>query len=258
MKSRAILAATFLASLISHFPEQVQARNTVSSQELPAKWTGKTIPHKDIVAIKEIEPKTPLERSAFDFKPQILIKVGCATYPVVNEQGDISGGLAPSGEVSSKCRGSGHGSQIYGRATWFNERWVIMYMWYFPKVGTRQRVVGKRHNFEYVVIFLNNPAVPNPEILGCSASNIAKRAPCPASCLDGKSLKVVSKEISGLYNVNITSEKDDSQKPSIPLVMWETLSPMARKGLSSYNFDEDVPIIDKHFYSKIRESWPFP
>ncbi|KAE9015611.1 hypothetical protein PR003_g14472 [Phytophthora rubi] len=122
----------------------------------PAPWVTVTINHNEVKPFPQPEPVTISEKAAVKFKPQIRIGSGCVPYPVVNDKGETSGGVQTSGNPSGGCRGSGHGSQVYGRAGWHNDAWAIMYSWYFPKDSPSSRM-GHRHDWEHVVVWINNP-----------------------------------------------------------------------------------------------------
>ncbi|GMF28650.1 unnamed protein product [Phytophthora lilii] len=107
--------------------------------------------------------------SAINFNPQLHITNGCHPYPAVDADGNTSGGLNPTGSSSAGCKGSGYGSQIYGRSAWYNGVWAIMYSWYFPK-DSPLTGFGHRHDWEHVVVWLKNPAVSSPEILAVSVA----------------------------------------------------------------------------------------
>ncbi|KAG2525270.1 hypothetical protein JM18_002330 [Phytophthora kernoviae] len=47
--------------------------------------------------------------------------------------------------------------------------WAIMYAWYFPK-DAPANLPGRRHEWENCVVWIDNPALENPKILGISVS----------------------------------------------------------------------------------------
>ncbi|KAE8908793.1 hypothetical protein PF010_g23155 [Phytophthora fragariae] len=98
---------------------------------------AETIDHDQVVPFAQPKASTISQKAAVKFKPQIHITNGCHPYPAVNEAGQTGGGLKPTGAPSSSCKGSGWGSQVYGRSTWYSGRWAIMYSWYFRR--TRRR-----------------------------------------------------------------------------------------------------------------------
>ncbi|KAE8986329.1 hypothetical protein PR003_g23804 [Phytophthora rubi] len=78
---------------------------------------AETIDHDQVVPFAQPEASTISQKAAVKFKPQIHITNGCHPYPAVNEAGQTGGGLKPTGAPSSSCKGSGWGSQVYGRST---------------------------------------------------------------------------------------------------------------------------------------------
>lgn len=84
-----------------------------------------SIGHDKVKPFPQPEPVTISEKAAVTFKPQLLITNGCHSYPAVNEAGETSGGLSPTGGTSAKCGGSALGSQVYGRSKWYNDIWAM-------------------------------------------------------------------------------------------------------------------------------------
>ncbi|KAE9010490.1 hypothetical protein PR001_g16158 [Phytophthora rubi] len=74
------------------------------------------IAHDAVVPFPQPTPNTTIQTVAVKFNPQIYINNGCHPYPAVDKDGNTSGGLKPTGSQSAGCKGSGYGSQIYGRA----------------------------------------------------------------------------------------------------------------------------------------------
>ncbi|KAG3242306.1 hypothetical protein PI124_g12848 [Phytophthora idaei] len=124
----------------------------------PGPWVEFFFGHDEVKPFPEPAPVTISEKAGVKFKPQIQIRTGCVPYPSVNEFGETSGGLQISGNPKGGCRGSGHGSQVYGRSTWINDVWAIMYSWYFPKDSPSSRM-GHRHDWEHAIVFIDNPDV---------------------------------------------------------------------------------------------------
>ncbi|KAG6945941.1 hypothetical protein JG688_00016295 [Phytophthora aleatoria] len=197
------------------------------------------------------------EKAGVKFKPQIQIRTGCVPYPAVNEFGETSGGLQISGNPKGGCRGSGHGSQVYGRSTWINDVWAIMYSWYFPKDSPSSRM-GHRHDWEHAIVFIDNPDVPDAQILACSVSShdgYKKYNPCPPWVIDGTSLKVRYKHDWPLnHDLDITGDGGSSQD----LIMWDQMTNDARRALNSVSFGKsNTPFNDGNFHPKLEKAWPF-
>ncbi|ETL36859.1 hypothetical protein L916_11242 [Phytophthora nicotianae] len=223
----------------------------------PGPWVTKTIGHDDVKPFPQPEPVTISEKAGVKFKPQIQIRTGCEPYPAVNEYGETSGGLKPSGKSRGNCGGSGHGSQVYGRSTWIEGVWAIMYSWYFPK-DSPSPGMGHRHDWEYVVVFINNPEVQEPKILACSVAShggYKKFNPCPPWVIDGTSLKVRYKHAWPLnHDLDTTGDAGTFQD----LIMWDQMTNDARRALNSVSFGKaNTPFIDGRFRKKLEDAWPF-
>ena len=94
----------------------------------PAPWKKRQIKHDQVQPFPQPEPKTVSEKAAVKFKPQLHISDGCHSYPAVNAAGETSGGLEPSGDDDGKCKGSGYGSQVYGRSAWHQDIWAMKFV----------------------------------------------------------------------------------------------------------------------------------
>ncbi|MCM5689485.1 NPP1 family protein, partial [Sinorhizobium meliloti] len=65
------------------------------------------------------------------FQPSLTVIRGCVPFPAVDADGNVSGGLKPSGMASGGCSRSP--GQIYVRAGEYNGQCAVMYSWFFPK-----------------------------------------------------------------------------------------------------------------------------
>lgn len=211
------------------------------------------IDHDQVQPFAQPEPVTISEKAAVKFRPQLHITNGCHPYPAVNSAGDTSGGLKPTGAPS----GSGYGSQVYGRSTWYNGVWAIMYSWYFPK-DLPSTGLGHRHDWEHVVVWINNPDVEIPTILGVSPSahsGYSKYTPPSAATIDGTSAKVNYQSHWPInHALDSTSESGDFQD----LLVWDQLTDAARTALQDTDFgDANVPMKNDNFLTKLGNAWPF-
>ncbi|RLN88412.1 hypothetical protein BBJ28_00010584 [Nothophytophthora sp. Chile5] len=216
---------------------------------------GAVISHDAVVPFAQPTPTTTSQIAGVNFKPQLHITNGCHPYPAVDEDGNTSGGLKPTGSSSAGCKGSGYGSQIYGRSTWYNGVWAIMYSWYFPKDSPASGF-GHRHDWEHIVVWLNNPAVSSPEILAVSASAHSGYTiyyPPDSDYLSGNSAKI---DYYSVLLVNhafrMTSDTGETQD----LIMWDQLTDAARTALEDTDFgDANVPMKDANFETKLANAW---
>ncbi|KAF4315216.1 hypothetical protein G195_010731 [Phytophthora kernoviae 00238/432] len=189
-----------------------------------------SIDHDKVQSFPQPEPVTDSEKAAVKFKPQLTIHIGCAPYPA-----------------------------IYGRAAWHNDIWAIMYAWYFPKRFWLDAPI-RRHSWKNVVIWIDNPALETPKILGISTdqgSGYGKIAPVSKfDIINGTAPKFgvsTAPYVSDGYLYS-TSEDGDSQD----LIMWEQLTDAARAALETADFGRaDVPFIDDKFSEELEDAWPF-
>ncbi|KAH6897401.1 necrosis and ethylene-inducing protein [Thelonectria olida] len=125
------------------------------------------------------------------FSPLLHIAHGCQPYTAVNDKGDISGGLQDSGNPSAGCRDQSKG-QTYARAAWYGGKFGIMYAWYFPKDQPVAGNVagGHRHDWESIVVWIDNPDNQNPKILGGAASGHGKYSTSTNPLRRGNNVKV--------------------------------------------------------------------
>ncbi|KAG3169988.1 hypothetical protein PI124_g17950 [Phytophthora idaei] len=152
------------------------------------------------------------------------------------------------------------GSQVYGRAGWYNDKWGIMYAWFFPK-GFFMGVASRRYDWSSAVVWIDNPDFATPAILCLSTSTsddeYQKKAPAPDfGILDGVTplLYRSISEVAGQPMLDYSSETGDVQ----PLIMWEQLTDAARDTLNTFDFgDAQVPFNDANFEEKLKKAWPF-
>ncbi|RLN53186.1 hypothetical protein BBJ29_001727 [Phytophthora kernoviae] len=188
-----------------------------------------SIDHDKVQPFAQPDPVTVAEKAAVKFKPMLRINSGCDSYPAVNAAGEITGGLKGTG-FASGCKVSLMGPQVYGRSAWHNDVWAIMYAWYFPK-GFWSELPSRRHDWANVIVWINNPALETPSILGLSTSH-------------GDSSPFM----------DCTSVLGKFQD----LIMWEQLTDEARTALDTTDFgDAKVPFIDANFEKKLEKAWPF-
>ncbi|POM81287.1 Necrosis inducing-like protein NPP1 type [Phytophthora palmivora] len=217
------------------------------------------IDHDKVEPLPQPDPVTISEKAAVKFKPQLNIAGGCASFPAVNAAGDVSGGLKGS-NGNSACDSAPLGSQVYGRAGWYNDKWAIMYAWYFPK-GFFMGVASRRYDWASAVVWIDNPDFATPAILGLSTSTsddeYQKKAPAPDfGILNGvtPTLYHSISEVAGQPMLDYSTRTGDFQ----PLIMWEQLTDAAREALNTWDFgDAFVPVNDANFEEKLKKAWPF-
>uniref|UniRef100_K3X206 Uncharacterized protein n=1 Tax=Globisporangium ultimum (strain ATCC 200006 / CBS 805.95 / DAOM BR144) TaxID=431595 RepID=K3X206_GLOUD len=214
-----------------------------------------SISHDQVVPFAEPTPSSAYEKLAVKFKPQIHISNGCHPYPAVDAAGNTSGGLKPSGSQSAGCKGSGWGTQVYGRGAAYNGVYGLMYSWYFPK-DSPITGLGHRHDWEHVVVWIDNPKAANPKILAISPSahsGYQKYAPPKAGTVDGTSAKV---DYTSKIVINHALDSTTAAGEKQPLIMWEQMTQAARTALENTGFgDANVPMKDGNFMDKLAKAY---
>ncbi|OWZ09017.1 Necrosis inducing protein NPP1 [Phytophthora megakarya] len=229
-----------------------------------------SIAYDKVEPIPQPEPVTTSERAGVKFKPQLYIDCGCASFPAVSAEGETSSGLPRDGG-NFGCTQAPLGSQVYGRATWHNGVWAIMYSWYYPKsfvalIGT------STHDWQNVVVWISNPGVANPKILGISTSkqsetdymkaitketfksntNYDKKTTGLDQYLNDTSFKLISTMILGPLFLRPTTDPGQTQD----LIMWNQLPETARVALNAADFgDAQVPFNDANFEKNLKDAF---
>ncbi|OWY90169.1 hypothetical protein PHMEG_00041827 [Phytophthora megakarya] len=235
-----------------------------------------TIDHDKIEPFPQPEPVTVSEKAAIKFKPQLATSRSiCVPFPAVNAAGEITGGLKGT-NGDDACKYAPKGSQIYGRSGWYRDVWAIMYAWYFPKGFSWTAFPNRRHDWQSVVVWIDNPALESPKIVGASTSksdtNYFKDTKMwPYYFAGYQSRGVRSGRASRLLadGSNTTLRFKHAADPDMEfsswdgefqdLIMWEQLTDGARGALNDgKNFgDSEVPFNDDHFEKHLDKAWPF-
>ncbi|CAI5720343.1 unnamed protein product [Hyaloperonospora brassicae] len=221
----------------------------------PAPWIARPIRHQDVKAFDQPDPQTVSDHAGVKFKSRLHVSDGCHSYPAVNDGGETSAGLKPTGPADGMCKGSGHGSQVYARSTWHRGKWAIMYAWYFPKDNGQE----ERHDWEHVVVWLNNPAVANQTLEAVSLwdecySGYSKLVPPTSDVMDVSSLKLNYGLVYGTRMLSFTTIRGEFQ----PLITWTQLSVNARNALNGVVWGRrPMPLSDSRFTEALDSAWPF-
>ncbi|KAG6614472.1 necrosis inducing-like protein NPP1 type [Phytophthora cinnamomi] len=228
-----------------------------------------SIDHDQVHPFAQPVPATDAEAAAVKYKPQLHITDGCHPYPAVQADGSVSGGLEWSGADDGDCKGSAWGSQVYARSAWYNNKYAIMYAWYFPKGKGRQHVhklhSGHRHEWEFAVVWVDQPSADHSNLLGVSMSfgpSFHKEAPVQPEHVVGSSIKLDSYSTfwGAKQGLRVTTDIGTTQD----LIQWEQLTDAARASLTETNFDIDeavvpveMPLKDDVFQLKLNSTYPF-
>uniref|UniRef100_A0AAV1V1W8 Uncharacterized protein n=1 Tax=Peronospora matthiolae TaxID=2874970 RepID=A0AAV1V1W8_9STRA len=265
MKTSSFLYPTLLAAAAVQAQEpSMSTRNAPVKPPGPApppasvSWKDNDFHHDQIQPFAEPEPKTPAEKAAVRFKPQIFFVNGCHSYAAVDAAGRNSGGLQPKGLPDGKCKGSGFGSQIYGRSAPFGNKWAIVYALYFPK-DMKYLNHGYRHAFEHVVLWFDDIALKDPKLLAVTPrrnKDYLKLVSPDAQFMDGDSILLFyESEVEDAYHqLSCSTHRGEFQ----PLIMWEQLTNEARTALETVDWGRDkMPLGDVVFNEILKEAWPF-
>lgn len=258
-----VYAALFAATVVQAHDASQDTLKNVSPASNPestpdvVKRMLKSIKHSDVKAFPQPPPRSVSEIAGVKFKPELHITNGCHSYPFVNAAGEIGGGLDNTGPSDGMCKGSGHGSQVYGRSAWYKNKWAIMYLFYFPK-DSPSPLIGVRHGFEQAIVWLENPASSN-SVLAVSLTEglkYSKKVGPDAKFFNGRSVKLSYERAGPLRShvLKLTEKAGDS----LPLIMWDQLPKVARDAVNAFEYDwEKAPISDSAFVDELKKAWPF-
>ncbi|POM66780.1 Hypothetical protein PHPALM_17303 [Phytophthora palmivora] len=233
-----------------------------------------TVNHDEIKPIPQPEPVTISEKNAIKFKPQLYVpEIVCVSYPAVNAAGEVTGGLKGT-NGNDACKYAPFGSQVYGRAGWYKNLWAIMYAWYFPK-GFWMGSPSRRHDWKNVVVWIDNPDVETPKIVGVSMSKsdtkYYKTVKTWPSDFAGYRMEGRRYHRTYIYGSNTSLRFEYNLGFATPyldfapwdgeyqdLIMWEQLSNATRAALNDdKNFKRaEVPFSDEHYEDHLDKAWP--
>ncbi|CCF37348.1 necrosis inducing protein [Colletotrichum higginsianum] len=188
------------------------------------------------------------------FNPLLHVAHGCQPYTAVDDAGNTSGGLKPTGSSNGGCKDTSKG-QTYARGAWHNGKYAIMYAWYFPKDMPNDGVpVGShRHDWESLVVWLNNASVANPEILGGAASGHGDFKPTTNPQREGDSLKI-EYFTQGILNHELQFTATTGR--TYPVLDWDAMSATMQSALNDADFgDANVPFKDENFVENLEEAF---
>ncbi|KAG3065257.1 hypothetical protein PI124_g22819 [Phytophthora idaei] len=234
-----------------------------------------TVDHDKIEPFPPPEPVTISEKAVIKFKPQLYTsKIVCVSYPAVNAAGEVTCGLKGT-NGNDACKYAPKGSQVYGRAGWYKDMWAIMYAWYFPK-GFWLDFPTRRHDWKSVVVWIDNPDLETPKIVGVSVSKsdtkYYKELKIWASNFVGYRMEGRRFHRTYIYGSNTSLRfqyQIDLGSPYLSFASWdgeyqdlimrEQLTDAARVALNDRNnFGRaEVPFSDEHYEDHLDKAWPF-
>ncbi|KAF1930658.1 putative necrosis and ethylene inducing peptide 1 precursor [Didymella exigua CBS 183.55] len=233
-----------------HFPIMVSAlamATGVLAAPTPADLEIRdVVPHDSLNPIPTRLQDGNIGRAIQMFTPLIHIAHGCQPYTAADDAGNTSGGLQDTGNVSAGCRDPNKG-QIYARAAWHKGKFAIMYSYYFPKdqPAAGNVVGGHRHDWENVVVWIDDPANNNPSILGGAASGHGAYSTTTNPNRLGNNVKV---ESFVSFPRNHALQFTDTTGRSYWISDWDRMPDAAKSGLTNADFGSaNVPFKPGNF-----------
>ncbi|EGZ19716.1 hypothetical protein PHYSODRAFT_327911 [Phytophthora sojae] len=187
-----------------------------------------SIDHNIVQPLAQPEPATVSEEEPRRLRSSSSPDCGCLSFPAVNAAGETSEGL--KGNWGSEgCESAPLGSRVYGRATWHNDVWAIMYAWYFPK-GLWDGDTYWSDDWGSTVVWIDNPAELSVSFANGTTPTLSRVLPGPTRTR---------------LQLNDEAPFGDFQD----LITWTQLTDAAREALNNpENFGRaDVPISDANF-----------
>ncbi|MGX4645054.1 NPP1 family protein [Holzapfeliella sp. JNUCC 80] len=231
---------------------------SVSAVNHPSQSTSAAvIDHNKVVGFKETNPSNLTEQIEKKYKPVLKVYSGAVPFPAVDAAGNTSGGLQASGTPSGNASKST--GQVYARSGWYQGKWAIMYSWYFPKDEPDSRIGGHRHDWENIVVWLDNPANKSPKVLKVSYS---AHGGYTSYGYSGKTFNGTTPLV-GYDNMKpVPKFVDHSLSPSNgqiggsqPLIGWDDLTPAARNALNNTDFGKaNVPFKDANYQNNLKKA----
>ncbi|CAI6282131.1 MULTISPECIES: NPP1 family protein [Bacillus] len=228
--------------------------SVITSVSMVSTANAAVIDHDKVVGFREVVPTTVTQKAAKRFQPYLKVYSGCVPFPAVDEKGNTSGGLEPTGAPEGHC--SKNTGQVYSRSAWYNGVWAIMYSWYFPK-DEASPSLGHRHDWEGIVVWIDNPANQNPKVLSIAYSGHGKFtnvAPSGTNMKDGTHPLIAYDSTWPLNHELMMSDRVVGGTQ--PLIGWDDLTPAARNALNIANFGKaNVPFNDSNFTNNLKKAW---
>ncbi|RFN54288.1 hypothetical protein FIE12Z_1414 [Fusarium flagelliforme] len=196
------------------------------------------------------------------WQPLLHIADGCQPYTAVTTNGDVSGGLQDSGSKTGGCKDTRKG-QTYARAAMHNGKLAIMYAWYWPKdqPADGNLVSGHRHDWENVVVFIDNYQSPGATLYAAAASGHGSYKKTKTPQRNGNNV-MAEYFTSGGKNHELQFKTSPGR--TYWIYDWAAMTPAARTGLingPNGNPNDNpwgnanVPFIDANFGRNIGNAW---
>ncbi|RVG83631.1 NPP1 family protein [Sinorhizobium meliloti] len=186
------------------------------------------------------------------FQPFLMVYRGCVPFPAVDADGNVSGGLEPSGAMNGHCSRSI--GQVYVRAEFYRGRCGIMYSWYFPK---EQNVdgpgnMGHRSGWQNIVVW-TDACESQSHVIGVSYSSHGHYDRDKSPQMEGTHPKVAYHQSPFPINPSLSATREPGGMQ--PAISWDYLTPAARQTLNNYNFGKAVPFNDDNFRPNLGKAY---
>ncbi|KAF5963177.1 NPP1 domain-containing protein [Fusarium bulbicola] len=178
------------------------------------------------------------------WQPLLHIADGCQPYTAVDTNGKVSGGLQDSGSKTGGCKDTTKG-QTYARAAMHNGKLAI---------------IGHRHDWENVVVFIDNYQSPWATLYAAAASGHGdyKKTKTPQ-----RSGNNVMAEYFTSLGKNHELQFKTSPGRTYSIYDWAAMTPAARQGLITGPSGDpkkpwgsaNVPFIDANFGNNLNKAW---
>ncbi|MQW34931.1 necrosis-inducing protein [Sinorhizobium meliloti] len=187
------------------------------------------------------------------FQPSLTVIRGCVPFPAVDADGNVSGGLKPSGMASGGCSRSP--GQIYVRAGEYNGQCAVMYSWFFPKDQNQTWPLkgGSRYDWEDVIVWLTR-CDSEAQVEAVSYWSGGRYHVTPQPHMDGTHPLVKYYRPEGGNQFLLADTRYRGRKQ--PAVSWSDLTEEARETLDNYNFGKvAVPFNSYNFDANLETAW---
>ncbi|KAL1582221.1 hypothetical protein WHR41_09071 [Cladosporium halotolerans] len=231
------------------------AAPTTDASTLLSKRQFSTVPHDSIAFIPESYRGGAEGNAIKRFEPYLHIAHGCASYPAVSASGQVGGGLQNSGGPSSGCN-DGRNGQTYVRGAFHNGRYAIMYAWYFPKdqISAGGANGGHRHDWESVVVWIDDPASANPHVFGGAASGHGgfKTTTSPNMATGSSRLQV---EYFTTFPTNHELQFTATSGNDLAMIDYDTVSDAVRAAFDGYDWgNANCPFNKGNFVNNLNKA----
>lgn len=186
------------------------------------------------------------------FMPWVDVEHGCDYQAAINNQGEVSAGLAASGRSNGDCESMQ--GQVYARSTDFDDgTTAIMYAYYFAKDHAFWGGLGgHRNDWENIVVWIDD----NENVIGAAYSSHGSYSKTISPLTINQS---VVADYKASYTTHSFFEADSTSSISQEnLVSYENLTTTIQSNLSNYDWGSAVfPLKESDFFDDIAASRPF-